>query len=107
MSAEQTIDRVARVVAALDVYWVANGCSPTVRDLTLSMGLHAYSNIHYDLHTAAQQGRLGIVHCGPHQTPQYQPNWIANAINREIRWRAEHVEQDEQWREETIPAKEN
>jgi hypothetical protein len=103
MSAKQTIDRVARVASALDAYWTEYGCSPTIRDLTASMGLHAYSNIHYALHTAAQQGRLCIVHSGPHQTPQYQPTWIANAINREIRWRAEHVEKAEQWQESTIP----
>jgi hypothetical protein len=104
MSAPQTIDRVGRIVAALDAYWLAHSCPPTVRELTVQMGLHAYGNISVDLKAAAALGRIQVTHNhAPGLTPHYMPMWIANAINREIRWRAEHVEKDEQWQEGPTP----
>jgi hypothetical protein len=102
MSAPQTLDRIARVCAALDAYWLAHSCAPTVRELTAQMGLHAYGNISVDLKDAAALGRIQITHNHePSLTPHYMPLWIAHAIDREARWRKEHQE-DAAWLASTI-----
>ena len=98
MSAPQTIDRIGRVCAALDAYWLAHSCAPTVRELTTQMGLHAYSAISVDLHDAALLGRIQITHNHePNLTPHYMPLWIAHAIDREARWRKEQNQRGEEW----------
>ena len=66
-------ERLLRFLDALDSWWLAHACPPTMRQLTAMMGLRAYSNVHDVL---AEARRRGLV------SDDLVPQWVMEVLSR-------------------------
>jgi hypothetical protein len=79
MSENVSPERIERTLAALDAWWLQYASPPTLRQLTATLGLTAYSTVHQALHVALAQGLVWSPDTAPAHTI-FVPLWVIAAL---------------------------